>query len=100
MSAEKVRLAFCLTLPFCLTFSEIVRQFPKVRQNLCLTFSPHSTPINKGYREKVRQLGQLETEHRHPRKGRGGDWCLPNFLISRKNSPNSLASAHQKGPTP
>ena len=79
MTAEKVRRAFCLTLPFCLTMAEKVRQVAKVRQYSCLTFYACSTPINKGDGEIVRQLGRLGKTFQNLALEGWGSRSLPNL---------------------
>lgn len=89
MTAEKVRRAFCLTLPFCLTMAEKVRQVAKVRQYRCLTFYACSTPINKGDGEIVRQLGRLGKTFQNLALEGWGSRSLPNLpnrLTRRKRS--------------
>ena len=64
-----------------------VRQFPDVRQIACLTFDLLSTPINKGDRERVRQLGQSETDSQKSEKCGGETSACLTCLTGRNPTP-------------
>lgn len=64
-----------------------VRQFPDVRQIACLLFDLLSTPINKGDRERVRQLGQSETDSQKSEKCGGETSACLTCLTGRNPTP-------------